>query len=67
MITVSVSCCCCNKLPQIWGIKTTYTSSESSGGQKYETSLTELNSKCWQGYTPSGGSRRKCESALFSF
>lgn len=48
--TVSVSYCCCNKLPQTWWLLTV-------PGLKSEISFIGLKSDCHQGHAPSGGSR----------
>lgn len=72
-LSVLFSQCCCNKISQIWQLKTTqiyfYTvlNSYSSIGQKSDMSLTRLNSSSQQGCVPFGGCKREsilCHSRL---
>lgn len=65
-IIVSVSYGCFNKLPKTW-LKNTNLSSYHFGGQKSEVSISGVKSRCWQGHTPPGGSRRKLCLAFSSF
>lgn len=64
-LPVSVSYCCCEKLPQTWRLKTTNLVSHSSLVQKPDTHLTRLKSRCWQGWFLCGNYRRDCFPCIF--
>lgn len=57
LATLFIPSCCSNKSLQTWWLKTTHLSCDSSGGQKSDTGLTALKSRCQLGSGLSGSNR----------